>query len=221
MNSLKLNYINNTNSIFRKNQFILSALNLAFLCFFLKKRILRYKNLVMWPDGIYGKILTKSIKIPGSKLIQDLILPRSIKNIIVIGNLNLKEKNFLKKKFNVKVQHKKLPIGKTEDLKRKIFMNYSDDDLVLTTLPTPMQEEIAYYISEKFKVRRIICIGGGLAIASGSIPKVPKFLSTIGMEFLWRLRTDKIRRLKRLFYTFFVYHFLNIFLSKKLKFIKV
>jgi hypothetical protein len=175
----------------------------------------------MWPDGIYGKILTKSIKIPGSKLIQDLILPRSIKNIIVIGNLNLKEKNFLKKKFNVKVQHKKLPIGKTEDLKRKIFMNYSVDDLVLTTLPTPMQEEIAYYISKKFKVARIICIGGGLAIASGSIPKVPKFLNKLGMEFLWRLRTDKIRRLKRLFYTFFVYHFLNIFLSKKLKFIKV
>jgi hypothetical protein len=221
MSSLKFYYINNANSIFRKNQFILSALNLAFLCFFLKKRILRYKNLIMWPDGIYGKILTKSIKIPGSKLIQDLILPKSIKNIIVIGNLNLKEKNFLKKNFKVNVKHKSLPIGKTADLKKKIFMNYGKNDLVLTTLPTPMQEEIAYYISEKFKVRRIICIGGGLAIASGSIQKVPKFLSTIGMEFLWRLRTDKIRRIKRLFYTFFVYHSLNIFLSKKLKFIKV
>jgi len=221
MNIIKLNFISNSNSIFRKKQFILSALNLSFLCFFLKKTILRYKNLIMWPDGIYGKILTKSIKIPGSKLIQDLILPKSVKNIIVIGNLNLREKNFLKKKFNVNVQHKRLPIGKIEDLKKKIFMNYANNDLVLTTLPTPMQEEIAYYISKKFKVRRIICIGGGLAIASGSIPKVPKFLSTIGMEFLWRLRTDKIRRIKRLFYTFFVYHSLNIFLSKKLKFIKV
>ncbi len=221
MNIIKLNFISNPNLIFRKKQFILSALNLSFLCFFLNKTIVRYKNLIMWPDGIYGKILTKSIKIPGSKLIQDLILPKSVKNIIVIGNLNSREKIFLKKKFNVNVQHKRLPIGKIEDLKKKIFMNYGNNDLVLTTLPTPMQEEIAYYISKKFKVSRIICIGGGLAIASGSIPKVPKFLSTVGMEFLWRLRTDTIRRLKRLFYTFFVYHYLNIFLSKKLKFIKV
>jgi hypothetical protein len=222
MNNIKLNYIDNIDSIFKKKEFILSALNLSFLCFFFNKTITNHKNLIMWPDGIYGTFLTKSKKIPGSKLIQNLTLPKNIKNIIVIGNLNIKEKIFLRKKFNIQIQHKNLPIGKIEDLKKKIFINCSNDDLVLITLPTPKQEEIAQYIFNKFKVKRIICIGGGLAIASGTIADVPIFLSKLGIEFLWRLRTDTVRRLKRLFYTFFVYHYLIFFfISKKLKFIKI
>jgi UDP-N-acetyl-D-mannosaminuronic acid transferase (WecB/TagA/CpsF family) len=222
MNIIRLNYIDNIDSVFKKEEFILSALNLSFLCFFFNKTITNHRKFIMWPDGIYGKFLTKSKKIPGSKLIQNLCLPSSIKNIIVIGSLNTKEKFFLKKKFNIKIQHRNLPIGKVEDLKKRIFINSSKDDLILITLPTPMQEEIAKYILNKFKIKKIICIGGGLAIASGSTADVPKFLSKLGMEFLWRLRTDKLRRLKRLFYTFFVYHYLNIFfIFKKIKFIKI
>lgn len=222
MNNIRLNYIDNINSVFKKKEFILSALNLSFLCFFFNKTITYHKNFIMWPDGIYGKFLTKSKKIPGSKLIQNISLPNSIKSIIVIGNLNTREKIFLKKKFNKKIQHRNIPTGKIDDLKKRIFIKCSKEDLVLITLPTPKQEEIATYILNKFKVKRIICIGGGLAIASGSIADIPKFLNKLGVEFLWRLRTDKLRRLKRLFYTFFVYHFFNIFFkSEKIKFKKI
>ena len=100
MNIIKLNYIDNIDSIFKKKEFILSALNLSFLCFFFNKTITNHKNLIMWPDGIYGTFLTKSKKIPGSKLIQNLTLPKNIKNIIVIGNLNIKENLLIKDGVN-------------------------------------------------------------------------------------------------------------------------
>jgi UDP-N-acetyl-D-mannosaminuronic acid transferase (WecB/TagA/CpsF family) len=45
---------------------------------------------------------------------------------------------------------------------------------------------------------KIICIGGGLRIASGSEKKCPHFFYNLGLEFLWRLNSDTRRRAKRL-----------------------
>ena len=222
MNNIRLKYITNINSIFKMNEFILCALNLAFLCFFSNNKISNHKNLVMWSDGIYGKFLTGAKKIPGSNLIKAMRLPKDIKRIIVIGNLKLKEEKFLKKKFKVKVQHKKLPIAKVEELKKKIIINYNKTDLIFITLPTPMQENIANYLSKRFRIKKIICIGGGLAIAAGTIAECPRVLSKIGMEFIWRLRTDTARRLKRLIYTFFIYQYMKLFShSKQLRLVKI
>ena len=50
---------------------------------------------------------------------------------------------------------------------------------------------------------QIICIGASLAIASGEEKKVPNFLSNY--EFIWRLRTDTLRRIKRLLESLYFY----------------
>ena len=60
------------------------------------------------------------------------------------------------------------------------------------------------------KKLKIICIGGGLSIASGCIKKCPKFLYNLNLEFLWRLRTDTYRRLIRLVLSFLNYNFYKI-----------
>ena len=44
----------------------------------------------------------------------------------------------------------------------------------------------------------MICIGGGLAIASGDEKPVPKFFDYVGLEWFWRLRYETRRRFKRL-----------------------
>ena len=79
--------------------------------------------------------------------------------------------------------------------------------LVLITLPTPKQEILSNEIIKKSKYYKILCIGGGLSIATGEIRKCPKFLYNLGLEFLWRLRTDTIRRLKRLIVTLLIFTF--------------
>ena len=57
-----------------------------------------------------------------------------------------------------------------------------------------------YYQNPKLK---ILCLGGALNIVSGHEHPVPKFLEDLGLEFFWRLRTDPLRRTKRLFISFF------------------
>ena len=59
---------------------------------------------------------------------------------------------------------------------------------------------------------KIICIGGGLALASGSEKVCPKFMYLMGLEFLWRLQFETVRRLIRLLISIslLIYKILNL-----------
>ena len=213
-------YINNPNNIFRRKYFLLSALNLSFLSFFYKKEIVLEKFLVLWPDGYFAKSFTKK-KIPGSTLISKLNIPKFVKKIVVIGDLNKNEKLFLLKKFKILVIHHPMPNSCVKTLLNKIPKNLYSDALYLITLPTPKQEQIAYKMFKNNKKLKIICIGGGLAIAAGTIKKCPKILYNFNLEFLWRLRTDTLRRLKRLIFSFFNYYFYKSKSNIKISFQKI
>ena len=70
-------------------------------------------------------------------------------------------------------------------------------------MPTPKQEELAYSLAKKNSNFKIICIGGSISIASGEEKPVPKFLQNY--EFLWRLKSDFLRRSYRLLESFYFY----------------
>ena len=88
----------------------------------------------------------------------------------------------------------------------------------MITLPTPKQEMLSNEIIKKNKYYKIICIGGGLNIATGEVKSCPAFISKIGLEFIWRLRTDTFRRISRLLSTFTIFIF-YLFIGKLKKFI--
>ena len=52
-------------------------------------------------------------------------------------------------------------------------------------------------------------------MAAGLEDECPKILYKIGLEFLWRLRSDFNRRIKRLFFTLFAY--ILLINNKKIK----
>ena len=208
------NFLINSDSIFKRKRFIVSALNLAFLAFFLNKEIKYHKDYILWPDGLFGKLYLNTKKIPGFRLLSKLKIPHNIKSIIVMGNLELKEKKYLKKKFKKKITHIKLINGSINKIIKNLSIKLDSKSLILITLPTPKQEQLSCYLSKKILDYKIICIGGGLAIASGNVSQSPKFVSEIGLEWLWRLKSDTIRRVCRLFYTFYIYIFRGI-ISKK------
>jgi hypothetical protein len=203
----KFNYLNDPNSVFKKKNFILSALNLAFLAYFFDNQIKYNKNYVMWPDGLFSKIYINSLKIPGFELIDKIQLPSYITKILVLGNLNSKEFKYLKKKFNKKISHLNLKYGNINSITKNNKFLLDKKTLCLITLPTPKQEQLSNYIAKSNRTYKVICIGGGLSIASKSISKCPKIISLIGFEWFWRLKTDTLRRVKRLFFTLFVYLF--------------
>jgi N-acetylglucosaminyldiphosphoundecaprenol N-acetyl-beta-D-mannosaminyltransferase len=97
-----------------------------------------------------------------------------------------------------------LPFENIKELCKKI-PKIKKNSLVLITLPTPKQEILAAHILKKYPMSKIICIGGGLKIASGSEKKCPEFLYNIGLEFIWRLKSDTKRRSKRLLVDFFYF----------------
>ena len=199
------NLINNIKNIDLSKNFILSALNLAFLGSFVKKEIIYNKNLVLWPDGIFSKSIANNIKkIPGRELLKKIILPNTIKKIFVLGTLNPPGESFLRNFYKKKIINKVLPYGNIENI-LKVLKNFKikKDWLIFITIPTPKQEQVALELAKKNKHFKIICIGGSIGIVSGSEKIVPKIFSNF--EFLWRLRYETHRRALRLLSTFYYY----------------
>ena len=101
---------------------------------------------------------------------------------------------------------------------KKLIPIAKSSDLVFLTLPTPKQEQLAEFLRKKNNHYKIICIGGSIGIVSGDEKEVPKALYYF--EFIWRLRYETFRRIKRLLITFYQY-LSDTFYYKKINLIKV
>ena len=205
------NMINDFKKIPFKSNFILSAMNLAFLGYFAAGKVYPHKDLYHWVDGVWAEKYTNLKKKPGRDLLRQLKIPKNIKNILVIGNVSKISKKYLEKKHKLKIIHKILPYAPIKILK-KIKIKIPKNTLTLITLPTPKQEQLAYNISARQKKYQIICIGASLAIVSGEEREVPQLLKNY--EFIWRLRSDTFRRVIRLLETIYYYSKGSIYLRK-------
>jgi UDP-N-acetyl-D-mannosaminuronic acid transferase (WecB/TagA/CpsF family) len=205
--------------------FILSGFNLAFLGYLSSKKIKLTSSLITWPDGIFKKRFYGDdiSKVSGLNLINSLKIPNKIKNIYILGFLSANSHQFLKKKFsNHQVIHIDLPFGSIENIYKQCPTNFTEEDLIICTLPTPKQEQVAELIEKNNKYYKIICIGGAISVASGDEKVIPKLFDTLNIEFIWRLRTDTRRRIVRLIYTFCFYIYAEMtFRYKKIKFRKL
>ena len=161
-----------------------------------------------------GWEIYKLKKKPGRDLLRQLKIPKNIKNILIIGNISDRSKKYLQERFKLKILNVKLPYGTIKVLKKK-KIKIPSNTLTFITLPTPKQEQIAFNLSKFNKNYQIICIGASLAIVSGEEKEVPNILKSY--EFLWRLRTDTVRRLIRLIETIFYYSKGIIYLKKYIK----
>ena len=186
---------------FKKN-FILSGMNLAFLGYYGKKETKSHPDQYHWPDGLFAKYLNLDIKkIPGRKLLHKLKIPKNIKKINILGNCSIKNLGYLKKRFNLPVKVTALPYGTVESMLKKKKIILKKNHLTFITLPTPKQEIMAYKLSETNKYFQIICIGASISLASKEEKPVPKWM--VNYEFIWRLQSDTLRRVKRLFESVF------------------
>jgi len=184
--------------------FVLSALNLAFLGSMFTKEVRLYKELIHWPDGVFArKIDTFLYKKPGRVILKNLKINQNIKRIVILGYLDNRSRNYLEKKFNKPIINYSLFYGDIKKIIKNFKFKIKKQDLCFITLPTPKQEQLAEFIASKNKNFKIICIGGSLNIASGVETQVPKLLQKY--EFIWRLRYETLRRLNRLIKTFYYY----------------
>ena len=216
-NKIKLKFITKSKEIKFQKNFVLSAFNLAFIGSWVSRDIKIYNELYCWPDGLFKNTLLKNIpKLPGRDLIKNIRIPQNIKKVRIIGNSSEKVEKFLFKKFKFKTFiNNKLPYGNIEEIKKTCNFKLSKNELTLITLPTPKQEIIAEYLKNKNRNFHIICIGGGLKMASGEEKPPPKSLENYGLETIWRLRNETSRRIKRLLVSF--YYFLKGYVNNSFK----
>lgn len=213
---IKIKIVINYKNFLNKKHYCLAAFNLAAFSF-LHNNLLR--KIYFWPDGIFFKLFKPKLsKLPGSKLIHRIKYINNLEKIIVVGNLNKNSKLFLSKHMKCKIIHFKLPYGNIEDIVKYCDNKFKfslKNSIYLLTLPTPKQEILAQAIYKRNKCR-IICIGGGLAIASGYEKICPKILYNLGLEFIWRLQFETKRRTVRLFMSIvkFIYKTLNLQIFK-------
>jgi N-acetylglucosaminyldiphosphoundecaprenol N-acetyl-beta-D-mannosaminyltransferase len=187
-----------------KKKFILSAFNLASYAYIFQNKINISEDTYFWQDGVFSKFFFKKFgKFPGRKLIANLKISKNIKSIVVVGNLSSKARFFLEKKYKVPIKHKELPFGNIKKILKHV-PKIRSSELILITLPTPKQEILANFILKKNKNSKIICIGGGLAIAAKDEKPCPIFLDKFYLEFLWRLQYQTKRRLIRLIETLYL-----------------
>ena len=197
----KVNFIN-LKKLFNNEGKIVSALNLAYLTFNYKHKLRSHKYM-FWADGIFSSILTKKEKIAGRvflrKVLSSINKNNIKKQIYILGNLENKSKEWLKKKIKKKFNHKNLPFGDVEKIINRLKkLKLSDCSIIFLTLPTPKQEIIANEIIKKYPNSTIICIGGSINILSGVERESPKIFNILYLEWLWRLKFDTKRRIIRL-----------------------
>lgn len=204
------------NQILEKKGKVISALNLAYIAYNYKYN-LRQHNHVYWPDGIFSTFATNKIKEPSRiyfiKLITHLNKNNKYK-LHIFGNIPDTTHHWLNKKLNTSYIHHKLPYGNIKKIIKSVNgIKLKKNKIIILTLPTPKQEQLANFFSKKFPANNLICIGGGLNILSGYEEKAPKFFYDLNLEWLWRLRFDSYRRCKRLLESVILY--LNLVIRGK------
>ena len=216
-NESKIKYFN-INKLKKINGKVVSALNLAFISYN-EKYNLRTHNYLFWNDGIFSNFLNNKKKVPGRELIKKIIRKvnkeKIFNKIYFFGNLNFNSKKWLQDNLNRKYVHKKLPYANIKvisSISKKT--KFEKKSLIILTIPTPKQEIVANEILKKYPTSLIICAGGALNIISGEERQVPNIMSHFYLEWLWRLKFDTKRRLKRLTETSLI--FLKIILLKKI-----
>ena len=183
-----------------KDRFVLAAFNLFYLAN-LKK--LHENFFILWIDGEAGaafaiiKTFNRSFyKIPGSELLRMIIKSRTLSKVSILGNCPDNFKQFL--------CDNDISINKTLSLPNfninchslTDFDNLGDD--VIISLPSPKQEHLAKYLFEKGFCDRAYCIGGAIDMIANPKVEAPTWIRRGKLEWIFRLRTDTSRRIKRL-----------------------
>ena len=166
------------------------------------------KNSLFWLDGIAGVIYAKfknpninANKIPGPELLRNLIKKGVISKVTIIGNAPENFIKFMKDNDVSLLHHYKVPDFNESSIEE--FFEVTQD--VIFSLPAPVQEIFAIQLQEKFNhTLRIYCFGGALQMIHDPKLEANNFIRSIGLEWLWRLRTDTFRRINRLIKSIFI-----------------
>jgi hypothetical protein len=185
----------------RNDGLILSALNL-----FMLGHLRKFKNFpteaFFWCDGIFGVLFTRIkgcriSKTRGKVLTTLLIEYWQGSNVSVLGAMSEGGRFVLDSAGIDITEHIPLPAFDFSKLPN-ININVTCKVCIIT-LPSPKQELLASHLATMYPNHHFYCIGGALSMLADPKLNCPEWMHRLGLEFLFRLRSDTTRRLIRLF----------------------
>jgi UDP-N-acetyl-D-mannosaminuronic acid transferase (WecB/TagA/CpsF family) len=191
----------------RETGVVLSALNL-FMLGFLRKHPEFPNNAVFWCDGLMGALYMRlkggsTKRLRGVEMLKAALAANKGRSACILGSCSDSAKKSLAQHGVVVAQHYSLD---SLNLDNFDFSSMSlSSDFVLVTLPSPKQELLSLKLADvpTNSNKHFYCIGGALNMLSHPELDCPKYLQVLGLEFVFRLRTDTARRINRLFQSFF------------------
>jgi exopolysaccharide biosynthesis WecB/TagA/CpsF family protein len=133
------------------------------------------------------------------------------KKITIIGGSECEIKTIKRKYGIAELFHYNPPMGfifKEEEVNRCVeFVVNHPSDLVFLAVGSPQQERLAYRISLDSRSRGLgLCIGASFRFLAGTEKRAPKYLSDIGLEWLFRLWNDPKRLWRRYFRDLYIFY---------------
>ncbi len=91
----------------------------------------------------------------------------------------------------------------------------SNADILFVAYGAPKQEIfVSKYFDKLDNLSIAMCVGGSFDFFSGNIKRAPNFIRNIGLEWLWRLFLNPIKRSKRIFNALVIFPLTAIFSSR-------
>ena len=171
----------------------------------------------------YNEEFKDAEKLPGSEIVYDFCQyakDNSLRMFFLGGyeDSNADAVRIIKEKYGIEIEGYSPPYEKypfSENFINNCMERISSfkPDIVFVGFGAPKQE---WFIEEQLKdlntigVKYIIGSGGTFEFVSGKIKRAPAWISKIGLESIYRLAQEiSIARLKRIFYSFRFYKYMN------------
>lgn len=160
---------------------------------------------VFWVDGIMGSLACffaglKIKRIPGRTLLVEVANYIQAEgrrpSVIVLGD-GFQTPQLTRILGFAPVQIELPWLESSEDLKNISLKKISRGSIVFIAIASPKQELLAEIIYEK-KGAKCFCVGGAVNMLEGIERRAPNFVSKVGLEWLYRLSHEPVRRLERL-----------------------
>ncbi len=151
------------------------------------------------PDGIglffagllMGKILTRY---PGSDLTREILKvarEKKLRVVIVNSGQGLTKSERIRKKIAQKFPGLDCKVITVNPYKKKGYeekLKELKPQILLAGLGSPYQEKFIFHYLDKIpELKLAMGVGGSFDFLSGKITRAPKFLRSLGLEWLWRL----------------------------------
>ncbi len=191
----------------RETGVILSALNL-FMLGFLRQHPEFPNSAIFWCDGLMGELFMKAKgystkKLRGIEMLKAALAANSGRSACIIGSCSDSAKKVLVQHGVEIAQHYSLDSLNLDNFDCSLLSLNSD--FVLVTLPSPKQELLSLKLAAipANSDMHFFCIGGALNMLAHPELDCPRYFRVLGLEFVFRLRTDTVRRMNRLVQSFF------------------